>query len=367
MTNLGKCVMFVGEYNGGLVISTQYLDTLDLMPNTIYFKNDQLTLHMPELLGYHMASGSGSSPNGILVMLKDYSLTPIMVVKEVAYWKLDGYDNNAIMMLQYFDTDDSMENKDKWFVLNEDEHKMVDDYVSKGGMEYAIASCDKAPSFELTLHMPELLGYHMASGSGSSHNGILVMLKDYSLTPIVVVKETAYWKLDGYDNNAIMMLQYFDTDDSMENKDKWFVLNEDEHKMVDDYVSKGGMEYAIASCDKAPSFEVDARRAMAMTDWANLDQDLTTHMADHKLVNNTFDYGVFHIVSDCANLDQDLTTHMADPKLANNTFDYGVFHIVCVSWRDTRNGRECKWSSAPSASYVCWETRRNTEPIMITR
>ncbi|KAG8075896.1 hypothetical protein GUJ93_ZPchr0006g45705 [Zizania palustris] len=40
MTNLGKCVMFVGEYNGGLVISTQYLDTLDLMPNTIYFKND---------------------------------------------------------------------------------------------------------------------------------------------------------------------------------------------------------------------------------------------------------------------------------------------------------------------------------------
>ncbi|KAG8075897.1 hypothetical protein GUJ93_ZPchr0006g46451 [Zizania palustris] len=231
MTNLGKCVMFVGEYNGGLVISTQYLDTLDIMPNTIYFKNDQLTLHMPELLGYYMASGSGSSPNGILVMLKDYILTPIVVVKEAAYWKLDGYDNNAIMMLQYFDTDDSMENKDKWFVLNEDEHKMVDDYVSKGGMEYAIASCDKAPSFE----------------------------------PIVVVKEAAYWKLDGYDNNAIMMLQYFDTDDSMENKDKWFVLNEDEHKMVDDYVSKGGMEYAIASCEKAPSFEVDARRAMAMS------------------------------------------------------------------------------------------------------
>ncbi|KAG8075902.1 hypothetical protein GUJ93_ZPchr0006g40738 [Zizania palustris] len=91
MTNLGKSVMFVGEYNGGLVISTQYLDTLDLMPNTIYFKNDQ----------------------------------PIVVVKETAYWKLDGYDNNAIMMLQDFDTDDSMENKDKWFVLNEDEYKMV--------------------------------------------------------------------------------------------------------------------------------------------------------------------------------------------------------------------------------------------------
>ncbi|KAG8075898.1 hypothetical protein GUJ93_ZPchr0006g46211 [Zizania palustris] len=224
--------------------------------NKLRVLGNKLTLHMPELLGYHMAFGSGGSPNGILVMLKDYSLTPIVVVKEAAYWKLDGYDNNAIMMLQYFDTDDSMENKDKWFVLNEDEHKMVDDYVSKGGMEYAIASCDKAPSFELTLHMAELLGYHMAFGSSSSPNGILVKLKDYSLTPIVVVKEAAYWKLDGYDNNAIMMLQYFDTDDSMENKDKWFVLNEDEHKMVDDYVSKGGMEYAIASCDKAPSFEL---------------------------------------------------------------------------------------------------------------
>ncbi|KAG8075893.1 hypothetical protein GUJ93_ZPchr0006g41275 [Zizania palustris] len=122
----------------------------------------KLTLHMPELLDYHMASGSGSAPNGILVMLKDYSLTvrvfnllvrgpPVdcsIMVNEAAYWKLDGYDNNAIMMLQYFDTDDSMENKDKWFVLNEDEHKIVDDYVTKGGMEYAIASCDKAPAVE---------------------------------------------------------------------------------------------------------------------------------------------------------------------------------------------------------------------------
>ncbi|KAG8075905.1 hypothetical protein GUJ93_ZPchr0006g44318 [Zizania palustris] len=75
------------------------------------------------------------------------------------------------------------------------------------------------------------------------------------MKPVVVVKGAAYWKLDGYDNNATMMLQDFDTDDSMENKDKWFVLNEDEHKMVEDYVSKGGMEYAIASCDKAPAVE----------------------------------------------------------------------------------------------------------------
>ncbi|KAL5197232.1 hypothetical protein ABZP36_000744 [Zizania latifolia] len=73
------------------------------------------------------------------------------------------------------------------------------------------------------------------------------------MKPVVVVKGAAYWKLDGYDNNATMMLQDFDTDDSMENKDKWFVLNEDEHKMVEDYVSKGGMKYAIASCDKAPA------------------------------------------------------------------------------------------------------------------
>ncbi|KAG8075909.1 hypothetical protein GUJ93_ZPchr0006g42374 [Zizania palustris] len=34
----------------------------------------KLTLHMPKLLGYRMASGSGCAPNGVIVMLEDCSL-----------------------------------------------------------------------------------------------------------------------------------------------------------------------------------------------------------------------------------------------------------------------------------------------------
>ncbi|KAL5230726.1 hypothetical protein ABZP36_029502 [Zizania latifolia] len=55
---------------------------------------------------------------------------PILADNGAFYWKLDGHCNNPIMMLQEVDTDDLMGNKDKWFMLNEDEEKIVEDYVS---------------------------------------------------------------------------------------------------------------------------------------------------------------------------------------------------------------------------------------------
>ncbi|XP_052156241.1 uncharacterized protein LOC127774013 isoform X2 [Oryza glaberrima] len=50
--------------------------------------------------------------------------------KKVIYWKLDDYCNNTTMMLQEVDADDLMGNKDKWFMLNEDEKKIVENYLS---------------------------------------------------------------------------------------------------------------------------------------------------------------------------------------------------------------------------------------------
>ncbi|KAG8099954.1 hypothetical protein GUJ93_ZPchr0013g36316 [Zizania palustris] len=133
---------------------------------------------------------------------------------------------------------------------------------------------DKKPEEETKNNMDEatLLKTEVAALTSEENNNGISQIKEAStvkhaainekkhgyflaMKPVVVIKGAAYWKLDGYDNNVTMMLQDFDTDDSMENKDKWFVLNEDEHKMVEDYVSKGGMEYAIASCDKAPAAE----------------------------------------------------------------------------------------------------------------
>jgi hypothetical protein len=55
---------------------------------------------------------------------------PFMVDKKVIYWKLDDYCNNTTMMLQEVDADDLMGNKDKWFMLNEDEKKIVENYLS---------------------------------------------------------------------------------------------------------------------------------------------------------------------------------------------------------------------------------------------
>ncbi|KAF0928245.1 hypothetical protein E2562_038891 [Oryza meyeriana var. granulata] len=55
--------------------------------------------------------------------------------------------------------------------------------------------------------------------------------------PVVVKKAAIYWKLDDYCNNTTMMLQDVDADDLMGNKDKWFMLNDDEEKIVENYIS----------------------------------------------------------------------------------------------------------------------------------
>ncbi|XP_040380536.1 uncharacterized protein LOC102712995 isoform X1 [Oryza brachyantha] len=55
---------------------------------------------------------------------------PVMVNKAGIYWKLDDYCNNTTMMLQEVDADNSVGNKDMWFMLNEDEEKIVENYIS---------------------------------------------------------------------------------------------------------------------------------------------------------------------------------------------------------------------------------------------
>ncbi|KAM0930551.1 hypothetical protein ACQ4PT_000870 [Festuca glaucescens] len=56
---------------------------------------------------------------------------PVMVDKGVAYWKLDGYCNNATIMRQELDSENMMGNKDKWFMFTEDEEKVIVDHMVK--------------------------------------------------------------------------------------------------------------------------------------------------------------------------------------------------------------------------------------------
>ncbi|XP_051195238.1 uncharacterized protein [Lolium perenne] len=56
---------------------------------------------------------------------------PVMVDKGVAYWKLDGYCDNATIMRQELDSENMMGNKDKWFMFTEDEEKVIVDHMAK--------------------------------------------------------------------------------------------------------------------------------------------------------------------------------------------------------------------------------------------
>uniref|UniRef100_A0A0D9WEV8 DDT domain-containing protein n=1 Tax=Leersia perrieri TaxID=77586 RepID=A0A0D9WEV8_9ORYZ len=63
--------------------------------------------------------------------------------------------------------------------------------------------------------------------------------------PVVVNKAEIYWKLDDHCNNTTMMLQEVDADDLLGNKDKWFMLNEDEEKIVENYAQTQGEKACI--------------------------------------------------------------------------------------------------------------------------
>uniref|UniRef100_A0A0E0L0P9 DDT domain-containing protein n=1 Tax=Oryza punctata TaxID=4537 RepID=A0A0E0L0P9_ORYPU len=72
---------------------------------------------------------------------------PFMVDKAAIYWKLDDYCNNTTMMLQEVDADDLLGNKDKWFMLNEDEEKIVENYVSTISLHHTLHNVAKGRKF----------------------------------------------------------------------------------------------------------------------------------------------------------------------------------------------------------------------------
>lgn len=59
------------------------------------------------------------------------STKPVMVDKGVAYWKLDGYCNDATIMRQEIDSQNIISNKDIWFKFTEDEEKVIGDHVAR--------------------------------------------------------------------------------------------------------------------------------------------------------------------------------------------------------------------------------------------
>ncbi|KAM0896926.1 hypothetical protein ACQ4PT_022913 [Festuca glaucescens] len=57
---------------------------------------------------------------------------PIRLDNGVAYWKLDGCSiNNTNIMRQEFDDENTVKNKDKWFMFTEEEQKIIKDHLAK--------------------------------------------------------------------------------------------------------------------------------------------------------------------------------------------------------------------------------------------
>ncbi|KAG2657957.1 uncharacterized protein LOC120698880 isoform X4 [Panicum virgatum] len=55
---------------------------------------------------------------------------PLIVEKGLAYWKLDGYCDNATILLQEYGDGELLANKDKWFMFTEDEEKVLEEHIA---------------------------------------------------------------------------------------------------------------------------------------------------------------------------------------------------------------------------------------------
>jgi len=55
---------------------------------------------------------------------------PLIVEKGLAYWKLDGYCDNATILLQEYGDGELLANKDKWFMFTEDEEKVIEEHIA---------------------------------------------------------------------------------------------------------------------------------------------------------------------------------------------------------------------------------------------
>ncbi|CAM0145594.1 unnamed protein product [Urochloa decumbens] len=56
---------------------------------------------------------------------------PLMVEQGLAYWKIDGYCDNAAILLQEYGDEELMANKDNWFMFTEDEEKVIEEHIAK--------------------------------------------------------------------------------------------------------------------------------------------------------------------------------------------------------------------------------------------
>jgi hypothetical protein len=54
---------------------------------------------------------------------------PLMLEDREAYWKLDGYSNNKMLLLQEFDNENFTGN-DIWFEFTEDEEKTIENHAA---------------------------------------------------------------------------------------------------------------------------------------------------------------------------------------------------------------------------------------------
>ncbi|CAN6278436.1 unnamed protein product [Urochloa humidicola] len=55
---------------------------------------------------------------------------PLMVEQGLAYWKIDGYCDNAAILLQEYGDEELMANKDNWFMFTEDEEKVIKEHIA---------------------------------------------------------------------------------------------------------------------------------------------------------------------------------------------------------------------------------------------
>ncbi|KAM0824845.1 hypothetical protein ACQ4PT_069938 [Festuca glaucescens] len=73
-----------------------------------------------------------SAMNELEELERALKATPIRLDNGATYWKLDGYCiNNTNIMRQEFDDENTVKNKDKWFMFTEVEQKIIKDHLAK--------------------------------------------------------------------------------------------------------------------------------------------------------------------------------------------------------------------------------------------